>query len=265
MEHHGENHQKKAVIIIPARYQSTRLPGKLLLEIGGKPLILHTAERAAKAECADRVLIATDDARIARIVADAGFEAVMTSPDHQTGSDRIVEAAVGIGDDAIIVNVQGDEPMIAPSTIDAACDALACDDTAAMSTTCEKITDSRDVLSPDVVKVVVDANRNALYFSRSPIPFPRDAVKKHGDLAHALLAEPELIGQFRKHTGLYAYRCSELRRFSRLLASSLEKCEMLEQLRALENGFRIKVVEVSETSIGIDTAEDLERVRAMFK
>lgn len=265
MEHHGKNHPKNGVIVIPARYESTRLPGKLLLELCGKPLILHTAERASKAVCARSILVATDDERIARVVENAGFDCVMTSREHQTGSDRIVEAVSELVDDEIVVNVQGDEPLISPSTIDAAFDALATDETSSMSTTCERISDARDVLSPDVVKVVVDSDRNALYFSRSPIPFPRDAVRKFGSLVEALAGDPQLIGHFRKHTGLYAYRCSALRRFSKISASSLERCETLEQLRGLENGLRIKVVEVAESSIGVDTPEDFERVKRIVE
>lgn len=265
MEQHGNNHRQKVFAIIPARYQSTRLAGKLLLEIAGKPLILHTLEQAKKAKNIDETIVATDDEKILRVVVESGGKAVLTSGDHQSGSDRIAEVAETLPENSIIVNVQGDEPTIPPATIERAVAALLEADAADIVTTCEKIEDYRDVLSPDVVKVVTDTNGLALYFSRSPIPFPREAVQKHGTLEHALRNEPELISTFRKHTGLYVYRREFLLRFTRLAQTNLEKTEMLEQLRALENGARIKVVEVDESSIGVDTREDFERVREILE
>ena len=265
MEQHGNNHRQKVFAVIPARLSSTRLAGKLLLEIAGKPLILHTLEQARKAKNIDRVIVATDDERILEVVRENGGEAVLTSPDHQSGSDRIAEIAEGLPENSIIVNVQGDEPVIPPSTIERAVEAILEDEKANITTTCEKIEDWRDVLSPDVVKVVTDENGFALYFSRSPIPFPREAVKKYGSLENALQNEPELVSLFRKHTGLYVYRREYLLKFTRLAQTNLEKTEMLEQLRALENGARIKVVEASESSIGVDTAEDFERVRKILE
>lgn len=264
MELHGTNPLKNVIAIIPARYASTRLPGKLLLDIAGRPLILHTLEQAKKARSVSRVIVATDSEQIFRHVTDAGGEVVMTSPDHHSGSDRIAEAAQDLSSDSIVVNVQGDEPMISPDTIDMAVDAMITDEVADIVTVCETITDHRDVISPDVVKVVTDGAGYALYFSRSPIPFPRAARGRFGDWAHSLAAEPGLIEQYKKHCGLYVYRRNYLMRLTAMPRTPLEQLEMLEQLRALENGARIRVVQTDETSIGVDTIEDLERVRGII-
>lgn len=265
MKAHGKNPLQKVYAIIPARLRSTRLENKLLLPINGKPLILHTLAQAEKAGNIDFVIVATDDEQLLEIVRASGKEAVMTSPDHQSGSDRIAEVAAALPENSIIVNVQGDEPNIPPTTIENAVEAILRDDSIQMTTTCEPIYEMRDVLSPDVVKVVVDKNDFALYFSRSPIPFPRDAVKTHGSLENALQNKPDLISIFRKHTGLYVYRREFLLEYTKLKQTNLEKTEMLEQLRVLENGTKIKVVEVSESSIGVDTAEDYERVVSILK
>ncbi len=265
MEQHGNNHQQKVYAIIPARLFSTRLEGKLLLPLNGKPLILHTLEQAKKARNIDQVIVATDDERILRVIKESGHQAVLTSINHQSGSDRIAEVAANLPENSIIVNVQGDEPTISPTTIESAVEAILQDETADITTTCERIEDHRDVLSADVVKVLTDKNGYALYFSRSPVPFPREAVKKHGNIENALQNEPELLALFRKHTGLYVYRREYLLKFTRLAQTNLEKTEMLEQLRALENGARIKVVEVSESSIGVDTEKDFERVKAILE
>lgn len=264
MEQHGKNHQQKVIAIIPARLHSTRLAGKLLLEIGGKPLILHTLEQAKKAKNIDKVIVATDSEEILKIIIESGNEALMTSANHQSGSDRIAEVAENLPENSIIVNVQGDEPTISPTTIETAVEAILQDDSIDIATTCEKIDAFQDVLSPDVVKVVTDKNNFALYFSRSPIPFPREAVKNHGSLEIALQTDKNLVSLYRKHTGLYVYRREYLLKFTKFAQTNLEKTEMLEQLRALENGARIKVVEVSESSIGVDTAEDFERVKMYF-
>jgi 3-deoxy-manno-octulosonate cytidylyltransferase (CMP-KDO synthetase) len=258
------NPQKNVIAIIPARYNSTRLEGKLLRGLNGKPLILHTLEQTKLARNISRVIVATDDERIFRVVEESGNEAVMTSAKHQSGSDRIAEVAENLPEDSIIVNVQGDEPLISPRTIEKAVDALLQDESVIMATTCERIENYRDILSSDVVKVVTDENGFALYFSRSPIPFSRDSVKKYGTLEKAFREDPDLISNFRKHTGIYVYRREFLLKFTKLPQSNLEKLEMLEQLRALENGVKIKVVEVSESSIGVDTEEDLERVKQIF-
>ena len=256
---------KNVTAIIPARLCSTRLEGKLLLSLNGKPLILHTVEQTKKAKNINKIIVATDDDKILQIVKDSGNEAVMTSAKHQSGSDRIAEVAEKLPKNSIIVNVQGDEPIISPHTIDAAIEAILIDETADIATTCERIEDFKDVLSPDVVKVVSDTKGFALYFSRSPIPFPREAAKNHGNLEIALQNDKNLLSLYRKHTGLYVYRREYLLKFTRLEQTNLEKAEMLEQLRALENGAKIKVVEVTESSIGVDTPEDFEHLKAIME
>lgn len=265
MEHHGENPRQNVIAIIPARYASVRLPGKLLLEIAGKPLILHTLEQAEKARNVNLAIVATDDERIFNAVSENGKEVVMTRADHKSGSDRVAEVAEGLPSKSIIVNVQGDEPLISPLTIEKAVDALLKDPAADISTTCERIEKAEDVLSPDVVKVVSDRRGNALYFSRSPIPFLRDEVRRHGSLAKALASNASLLKHFKKHTGLYVFRREFLLGFSRMEQTTLEKSEMLEQLRALENGANLKVVEVEASSIGVDTAEDFQRVKEIIE
>ncbi len=253
------------IAIIPARFASVRLQGKLLLPIAGKPLILHTLERTKKARKISRVIVATDDERILHAILESGNEAVLTSETHQSGSDRIAEVAETLPENSIIVNVQGDEPLISPNSIDAAIEAIIKDKSADISTTCEKIENVSDVLSSDVVKIVSDENDFALYFSRSPIPFLREAVKKYGSLENALETDKNLISLYRKHTGLYVYRREFLLKFTKMKQTKFEQTEMLEQLRALENGAKIKVVEVSESSIGVDNDEDFERVRQILE
>jgi 3-deoxy-manno-octulosonate cytidylyltransferase (CMP-KDO synthetase) len=257
--------QKNIIAVIPARLASTRLPNKLLLPLGGKPLILWTIGQAKKAQLVARVIVATDSEEILRVVQESGNEAVLTSGSHQSGSDRIAEVAETLPAGSIVVNIQGDEPLIPYSTIEKAVEAILENDSVQMTTTCEPIHEAKDVLSFDVVKVVTDKNDFAVYFSRSPIPFPRDTVKKFGSLESALREEKDLILQFRKHTGLYVYRREFLLEYTRLKQTNLEKIEMLEQLRVLENGAKIKVVEVTESSIGVDTPEDFERVRIIIE
>jgi len=265
VEQHGKNPQQKVIAIIPARLLSTRLPNKLLLPLAGKPLILWTVGQAKKAKNISRVIVATDSEEILRVVQQSGFEAVLTAENHKSGSDRIAEVAETLEAKSIIVNVQGDEPLISPQTIEKAVEAILEDDAIDIATTCEPIDDIKDVLSSDVVKVVTDKNGFALYFSRSPVPFPREAVKKYGTLENALRAEKDLLSLYRKHTGLYVYRREFLLKYTRSEQTNLETTEMLEQLRALENGAWIKVVEVSENSIGVDTQEDFERVQKILK
>lgn len=262
---HAESNQQKIVAIIPARYHSTRLPAKVLLPIKNRPLVLWTLSAALSARHVSRAIVATDDERIFDVVTNSGYEAVMTSPRHKSGSDRLAEVAKQLTGVSIIVNVQGDEPLISPRTIDSAIEALLEDEKAVISTTCEEITEAKDALSADVVKVVFDSQNRALYFSRQPIPFPRDEVKKHGNLENALRENPNLIKTFRKHTGLYVYRKDFLLEYTSWKQTDLEKLESLEQLRALENGAVIKVVEVNEPSIGVDTQEDYERVKAIIE
>jgi 3-deoxy-manno-octulosonate cytidylyltransferase (CMP-KDO synthetase) len=266
VEHHGNNHQKNVIAIIPARYASTRLPGKMLLPVAGKPLILHTVDRANEASSVSHVIVATDDQRIFDAVTGSGNEAVMTSAEHQSGSDRIAEVARTLPENSIVVNVQGDEPVISPATIDAAVNALIGDPSANMSTTYERIGSVEDLFNPNIVKIVVGENGNAVYFSRSPVPYPRDAAQRHGgDLVSALRKEPELLAGFHKHTGLYVYRREYLLEFTKLEQTGLEKLEMLEQLRALENGVSIVAVEFFSRSIGVETADDLKFVRAILE
>jgi 3-deoxy-manno-octulosonate cytidylyltransferase (CMP-KDO synthetase) len=235
-----------------------------LLQIGGKPLVLWVVEHALAARSVNRAIVATDDARIFDCVTSAGFDAMMTHERHATGTDRIAEVARDL-DAEIIVNVQGDEPLIEPETIDRAVSALIDDSEAEIATTCEPIDDIADVLSRAVVKVVVDDAGRALNFSRSPIPFPNQAVARHGSIEAALGCEPALLSTFRKHTGLYAYRREFLLKFTSWPQSAAEVAESLEQLRAMERGTKIKVVEASAPSIGVDTLEDLERVRSLVE
>lgn len=228
-------------------------------------MVLHTVERTLQARSIGRAIVATDDERIYRAVRDAGFDAQMTSSTHATGTDRLAEVARTLEDAEIIVNVQADEPLIAPQTIDRAVAALIENEEAQMATTCEPIMDASDVLSVDVVKVVTDECGRALYFSRSPIPFPRDLVRRYGALAVALELEPNNLTRFRKHTGLYVYRRGFLLEYAGWQQSMLEETEALEQLRALARGAAIQVVEAAAPSIGVDTEADLERVRAMLE
>jgi len=248
------------VAIIPARFASTRFPGKPLAEIGGKPMVQHVYERAATARRVDRVLVATDDERIAAAVRAFGGTAVLTAANHATGSDRIAEAAAGI-EAAIVVNVQGDEPMLDPAAIDAAVEPLLADPDLEIATLSSPLT-LDELLSTSVVKVVTARNGRALYFSRSPIPFVRTGDAS-GPRESAALAVAR--GLARKHVGLYAFRRAALARFVALPPSPLEQAESLEQLRALENGMSIGVVAVNGAEgVAVDTPEDLVRVRALL-
>ena len=237
----------RAIAVIPARYASTRLPGKALIEIAGRPMIEHVYRQAARAASLAEVWVATDDDRIATAVRDFGGKVVMTRADHPSGTDRIAEAASGL-EAEVIVNVQGDEPMLDPGEIDAVVAPFASDPQLRMSTAAVLITRPEDVVDPAAVKVVTDQQGFALYFSRLPIPLYR--------------SDPD--GAHYKHLGLYAYRKDFLLHYATLKPTPLEQAERLEQLRVLENGYRIKVVTVQHDAIGVDTAEDLERVRALL-
>jgi 3-deoxy-manno-octulosonate cytidylyltransferase (CMP-KDO synthetase) len=265
VNHTGENPQTNAVAIIPARFASSRLPGKPLLEIAGKPMICWVAERALASVYVNRVIVATDDVRVLDAVESAGFEAMMTNVQHATGTDRLAEVAASLEDVDIVVNVQGDEPLISPDTIDRAIESLRKNEECQIATTWEPITSAADVLNPDLVKVLINDRSHAVYFSRAPVPYPRDAVRRHGSIGAALENEPSLLTQFRKHTGLYAYRRRFLLEYTNWPQSDLERTEALEQLRAIEHGVKIVVEEASAASIGVDTAEDLERVRALVE
>jgi len=256
------------VAIVPARLASTRLPGKALIEIAGKPMVRWVAERAQAAANVDRVIVATDSQQIVDVFESSEIEAVLTSPDHTSGTDRVAEVAAQLPDAKIIVNVQGDEPLISPATIERAVDTMTAEiakpNGAGIVTTWEPIESIDDLLNPDLVKVVLDENEHGIYFSRSPIPYPRDAVKRHGSPDTALRNEPELLKLFRKHTGLYVYRRDVLLEFTKWPPSQLEQVEALEQLRALAHGVKIKVVAACTASTGVDTVEDLERVRELI-
>jgi 3-deoxy-manno-octulosonate cytidylyltransferase (CMP-KDO synthetase) len=219
---------------------------------------MHVVERASRAQLVSRVIVATDDLRIAEAVSAHGGEARMTSSNLASGTDRVAEVAAEL-DAKFVVNVQGDEPLIEPSTIDAAIAPLIEDPSIQISTTSEPITTVEDVLSPSVVKVVTDARGFALYFSRSPIPYLR--LDGEMTLEELFRTDPARLSEYRKHSGLYAYRAEFLRLFARLEPSPLEQLEALEQLRAIENGFKIRVVRVEHRSVGVDTAQDYERVK----
>jgi len=239
-------------VIIPARYASTRFPGKPLAELCGKPMIQWVYERSVLCASVDRVIVATDDERIARAVTAFCGEVVMTRADHATGTDRLAEVAAGL-DDELIVNVQGDEPLIEPAMIEAAIAPLLADPTIPMGTLKTPLTSFEEYQNPNVVKVVTDLQGFALYFSRAPIPFPRDFANQL-ELRWAELATA-------KHVGLYVYRRDFLLRYPQLPSTPLESQECLEQLRALEHGYRIRVAETDLIGQGVDTPEDLEKVR----
>ena len=245
-------------VAIPARIASTRLAHKPLATIAGEPMILHVARRALAAGAAD-VVVATDDARIARALDGSGVQVAMTRADHATGSDRLAECAAirGWADDAIVVNLQGDEPLAPASGIRAVAAALAASG-APMATLATPIRSIEDVFDPNIVKVVRDEAGNALYFSRAPVPWPRDAFARGRETL-----PPDV--PFLRHIGIYAYRAGFLRRFAALPPTRLERVESLEQLRALEHGFAIAVRDAPEPfPPGVDTAEDLARVERLL-
>jgi 3-deoxy-manno-octulosonate cytidylyltransferase (CMP-KDO synthetase) len=249
------------VAIIPARFASTRLPGKPLSEIHGKPMVWHVYERARQARHVDRVVVATDDDRIVRAVVERGGEAVMTSPACATGTDRVAEAARTL-DAEVVINVQGDEPMLDPRGIDAAAAALLHDPSFDIATLSLPLRSVEEMLQPSVVKVVTDARGRALYFSRSPIPFVRE--NGSGDAAASAQAAVAQ-GLARKHVGLYAFRRAALERFAGLAPTALERAESLEQLRAMENGMSIGVAAIDgDAGVAVDTPQDLERVRTLM-
>jgi 3-deoxy-manno-octulosonate cytidylyltransferase (CMP-KDO synthetase) len=246
-------------VLIPARYASTRLPAKALADIGGRPMVVRVAERA-RSSGAQRVVVATDDPRIAAAVASHGFDAIMTRATHATGTDRLAEAAalLALAPDEIVVNVQGDEPLLDPALMRRVAHLLAERDDAAMATACHRIIDPTEGFNPNVVKVVLDARNYALYFSRATIPWARDAFAGG---ARAIPADLPLY----RHYGLYAYRVRFLQAFPRLAPAPIESFEALEQLRALWHGHRI-VVEIAAgtPAPGVDTEDDLARVRELL-
>ena len=242
----------KVVCIIPARYDSTRFPGKPLADLCGKPMIQHVYERALKANTVSYVAVATDDARILEAVQRFGGHAIMTSTMHKSGTDRIAEAVskLDLNDSDIIVNIQGDQPLFEPSQIDEVVKPLLNDPTIPMSTLIYKIVRKEEIPHPNAVKVVFDKDHFAIYLSRVTIPYVRDKGSK---------------ASYYKHHGIYAYRRAFLETFTRLPEGVLEKLEALEQLRAMEHGYKIKVVETLYDSVEIDTPQELKRVRGLIK
>jgi 3-deoxy-manno-octulosonate cytidylyltransferase (CMP-KDO synthetase) len=241
----------KALGVIPARWASTRLPGKVLIDIAGKPLIQHVWERAKKARRLADVIIACDEPHVVDRARAFGAHAVLTAKDHPSGSDRVAEAARK-SDADIIVNIQGDEPLIAPKLIDGLVDALAKDGAAAVATAVKRIAGEEEFRNPNVVKVVIDQKGNALYFSRASIPFKRDG-------------KPSDFSKYFRHLGIYAYRRDFLFSYCQWPKSFLEQEECLEQLRVLEAGYRIKCVETDVETIGVDTPEDVIRVASYLE
>jgi 3-deoxy-manno-octulosonate cytidylyltransferase (CMP-KDO synthetase) len=248
--------------MVPARLQSTRLPEKALADIGGLPMVVRVARQALRSQAA-QVHVATDSERILQTVRDHGLSAILTRADHVSGSDRLAEAAslLDLPDDEIIVNVQGDEPLIDPALIDAVACELASSPNAQMSTAAHAITNTDEWLNPNVVKVVTDSENRAMYFSRAPIPWLRDGAEQGPSATQMRLPDPAPL----RHIGIYGYRAGFLRNFPKLRHAPTESVEALEQLRALWHGHPI-VVHVSDRipAGGVDTQEDLNRVRALL-
>lgn len=248
----------KFKVVIPARYASSRLPAKPLLDIAGKPMVLRVAEQAIRSG-AEQVIVATDHQEIFDVVTRSGFQAVMTREDHLSGTDRIAEVAAHFNwpGDEIVVNVQGDEPLIEPTLIREVAENLNAHAEASIATVCHAIHDKETMLNPNVVKVVMDANGYAMYFSRAPIPFARDAFAQN-------LALPANILVYR-HVGIYAYRAKFLSDYAQLAPAQIEQYEALEQLRALWHGYKISVAITQQAPApGVDTQQDLEIVRKLF-
>lgn len=246
-------------VVIPARFASTRLPGKPLLEIGGKPMVVRVAEQAAQSG-AQQIIIATDHAPILAAAETHGFKASMTRADHSSGTDRIAEVAAQQGwtDGTIVVNVQGDEPLIPPALIHAVAQHLHRHPECAIATACHPIHDEAAMRNPNIVKAVTDKDGNALYFSRAPIPYPRDVFAQGKPLPTDL---PVL-----RHIGIYAYRAGFLRAFGQLAPAAIEQAESLEQLRALWHGYKIGITVTQEAPpSGVDTEADLIAARALFE
>lgn len=246
-------------VVIPARYASSRLPGKPLVDIAGKPMVIRVVEKA-QASGAEDVVVATDHAEVEQVVRDYGYRVAMTRQDHTSGTDRIAEVARQMAwpDDAIVVNVQGDEPLIPPRLIKEVALNLALHDEASMATACHAIHDKPTMFNPNVVKVIIDAKGHALYFSRAPIPYARDAFAEAGDVPVAMPVY--------RHIGIYAYRTAFLKAYADLEPALVERFEALEQLRALWHGHKISVAVTEHApAAGVDTKADLEHVRALVK
>ena len=244
----------RVVVVIPARYGSQRLPAKPLADICGKPMVQHVYERATRAKLVNAVLVATDDERIMSTVREFGGRAVMTPESLQTGTDRIAYVARSLPDADIVVNVQGDEPLMEPAMIDEAVEPLVSDSSINVGTLVKKIDSSADLSNPGIVKVVLDRQGNGMYFSRSPIPFGRDIQQSEWPRHHT----------YYKHIGLYVFRREFLNTFSEMSRTPLERAEKLEQLRILEHGFKIRCTITLHDSVPVDTQEDLEKVRSLM-
>jgi 3-deoxy-manno-octulosonate cytidylyltransferase (CMP-KDO synthetase) len=241
----------KIVIVIPARYGSTRLPGKPLVPLAGQPMIQRVYERAKQSQRAGRVIVATDDARIVAAVEGFGGEARMTRTDHRTGTERVAEVAAHVAGE-VFVNVQGDEPLLDPVAVDTAIDALLEEPVAAVATVATAIRVPGDIMDPNVVKAVLDFDNNALYFSRAPVPWVRDTAAK-------------LQVRHWKHLGLYVFQREALLEYPTLPQGELEKIEQLEQLRWMENGWKIRVAEVEHDAVSVDVPEDVARVEKLLQ
>ncbi len=250
---------KNILVIIPSRYASTRLPGKPLIDLAGKPMIQHVYERASQANVS-RVVVATDSELIANAVNSFGGEAIMTSADHLSGTDRVAEAARESQAD-LIINVQGDEPLLDPNSINQGLAPLLADETISMGTLAHPLSNPDDMSNPNVVKVVTDQQGFALYFSRSPIPFDRNQFGSNTAQPGAGVVPAGML----RHIGLYVYRADFLQKFAAMTPTPLEQLENLEQLRALEHGYRIRVVSIEQTVIGVDTPDDAKKVRAILE
>ena len=241
----------RVVVVIPARYGSTRLPGKPLVSLAGKPMIQRVYERARMAHRVDRVIVATDDERIVKAVETFGGEARMTRADHRTGTERVAEVAAHV-EGGVFVNVQGDEPLLDPVAVDTAVAALLEEPAASISTVATPIKTPADIMDPNVVKTVLDFDGNALYFSRAPIPWVRDTASKV-QVRHL------------KHLGLYVFQRDALLEFPTLPQGDLERIEQLEQLRWIENGWKIRVAEVEHDAVSVDAPEDVARVEKLLQ
>jgi 3-deoxy-manno-octulosonate cytidylyltransferase (CMP-KDO synthetase) len=241
----------EVVIVIPARFGSTRLPGKPLVSLAGKPMIQRVYERAKMATLANRVIVATDDERIVKAVESFGGAARMTRPDHRTGTERVAEVAAHEKGD-VFVNVQGDEPLLDPVAVDAAINALLEEPAAAIATVATPIKTPADIMDPNVVKTVLDFDNNGMYFSRAPIPWVRDTASK-------------IQVRHLKHLGLYVFQRDALLEYPTLPQGELERIEQLEQLRWLENGWKIRVAEVEHDAVSVDVPEDVARVEKLLQ
>ena len=255
---------KQCLAVIPARYASTRLPGKVLLPLQGKPIIQHVWERVRACPVVGDIVVATDDERICDAVRGFGGLAVMTSPDHRSGTDRVAEVAAGHPAE-VVVNVQGDEPMIAVETIRETVAPLLADRGVCMATACTAIRSADELFDPNCVKVILNADGDAVYFSRLPIPFIREPGLDYARYREHIDTHPLLLKNFYRHIGLYAYQTEFLKIFVNLPASSLERMEKLEQLRAVERGYRIRVVEVADDTVGVDTEADYTHLRRLLE